>query len=117
MPARTLFLFVVFLVVGSVPVLTQSVNRSVKAEPFDHSEEGQLVKVYTIANANGVELRTINYGGTILSLRVPDREGTLADIVLGFDSYKKYRSDVYLSASPYSGPSSAGTPIASTKAA
>jgi hypothetical protein len=57
MPARTLFLFVVFLVVGSVPVLTQSVNRSVKAEPFDHSEEGQLVKVYTITNANGVELR------------------------------------------------------------
>lgn len=83
-------------------MLTQSVNRSVK-EPFDHSEEGQLVKVYTITNANGVELRTINYGGTILSLRVPDREGTVADIVLGFDSYKKYRSDVYLSASPYFG--------------
>ena len=45
----------------------------------------------------------MNYGGIILSLRVPDREGTLEDIVLGFDDYEKYRSDAYLSAAPYFG--------------
>ncbi|MFB6230956.1 MAG: aldose epimerase family protein [Salinibacter sp.] len=103
MPVRAPFLFAIFLVAGSVPVLAQSANRSVKAEPFGHSEGGKLVKVYTVTNANGVELRTMNYGGTILSLRVPDRDGTLEDVVLGFDSYKKYRSDAYLSASPYFG--------------
>lgn len=103
MTIRVLFLFAVFLVVGGMSVLAQSVDRSVTAEPFAHSEEDQLVKVYTITNANGVELRTMNYGGTILSLRVPDREGTLEDIVLGFDSYEKYRSDAYLSAAPYFG--------------
>lgn len=46
--------------------------------------------MYTLKNANGVEVRAINYGGIILSLRVPDREGRFEDVVLGFDSLQDY---------------------------
>lgn len=45
----------------------------------------------------------MNYGGTILSLRVPDRHGTLGDVVLGFDVPDKYRTEAYRSDCPYFG--------------
>ena len=46
--------------------------------------------MYTLTNAHGVEVRAMNYGGIILSLRVPDRKGQLADIVLGHDKAEGY---------------------------
>lgn len=73
-------------------------SRSVLAQPFGTTDTDQLVKVYTLANANGVELRAMNYGGIILSLRVPDRDGRFDDIVLGYESL-----DEYLEESPYFG--------------
>jgi len=65
-------------------------QRSVTQAPFGTMPTGQPVEVYTLTNANGVELRAITYGGIITSLRTPDRNGQLADIVLGFDSLSKY---------------------------
>lgn len=72
--------------------------RSVKVEPFERLSDDQLVKVYTLTNSEGLELRAMNYGGIILSLRVPDRNGTLEDIVLGYDSVAEYVEE-----SPYFG--------------
>lgn len=103
MTSRLLLILTAFLSIGNMSVLAQHSERSLKIEPFAHSEEGKLIKVYTLTNEQGVELRTMNYGGTILSLRVPDREGNMDDVVLGFDSFDKYRSDTYLSESPYFG--------------
>jgi aldose 1-epimerase len=59
--------------------------------------DGRTVKQFTL-RAGGLELRAIGYGGTIVSLRVPDRDGTLDDIVLGHDSLRGY-----LEHSPYFG--------------
>jgi aldose 1-epimerase len=56
------------------------------------------VDLYTLTNAAGMEVRAITYGGIILSLRVPDRNGALGDVVLGYDTL-----DGYLKASPYFG--------------
>jgi aldose 1-epimerase len=61
--------------------------------------DGDTVAIYTLANANGVEARVTNYGGIIVSLRVPDRTGQLADVVLGYDSLAAYVEDN----SPYFG--------------
>lgn len=47
--------------------------------------------VYLLENANGVEMRVLAYGGIIQSLRTPDRDGALADVVLGFDDPQRYR--------------------------
>jgi aldose 1-epimerase len=57
------------------------------------------VSVYTLKNANGMELRVLNYGGIILSLKVPDRAGRSGDVVLGYDSLADYeRSSPYFGA-------------------
>ena len=59
----------------------------------------QADQVYTLKNANGIELRVMSYGGIIQSLRTPDRTGRFADIVLGFDSLADYeRSSPYFGA-------------------
>ena len=55
--------------------------------------DGTGVDIYTLANANGVEIKAITYGGIIQSLRVPDRAGRFDDIVLGFDSLEGYLAD------------------------
>src|SRR2546423_10322520 len=68
----------------------------VTRESFGTTHEGKAVSVYTLKNARGIDVRVIDYGGIILSLRVPDRAGRFADIVLGFDSLADYeRSSPY----------------------
>jgi aldose 1-epimerase len=54
------------------------------------TRDGRPIILYTLTNAHGVEVRAMNYGGIILSLRVPDRKGQLADIVLGHDKAEGY---------------------------
>lgn len=51
------------------------------------------MEVFTLANAAGMEARFIAYGGIIMSLRVPDRNGVLADVVPGYDSPDDYVND------------------------
>lgn len=50
----------------------------------------QTPELYTLKNASGAEVSITNYGGRIVSLLVPDREGVLRDVVLGFDDLKDY---------------------------
>ncbi len=57
---------------------------------FGNTRDGVAVSVYTLTNRNGLEARITNYGGILLSLQTPDRKGTMADIVLGFDSLDDY---------------------------
>jgi aldose 1-epimerase len=57
---------------------------------FGEMPDGRNVELYTLANENGVEARIMNYGGTLVSLRVPDRNGVHADVVLGFDEFAPY---------------------------
>ena len=51
---------------------------------------GTPVEVFTLTNAAGVEVKAMTYGGIITSWRVPDRQGQLADIVLGYDDPAGY---------------------------
>jgi aldose 1-epimerase len=60
---------------------------------FGTSPDGAIVEAYTLRNTHGIELRAITYGGIITSLKVPDRRGTTADVVLGFDSLDGYRKE------------------------
>src|SRR5258708_3761145 len=51
-----------------------------------------------MTNSSGIEVRAMNYGGIIASMRVPDKHGMTADVVLGFDTL-----DGYLNNKPYFG--------------
>lgn len=50
--------------------------------------------LYTLKNANGMEVCVTNYGGRIVSITVPDRDGKMRDVVLGFDSVQAYYPEV-----------------------
>jgi aldose 1-epimerase len=50
------------------------------------------VNEYILNNAHGIEARIIAYGGIITSLRVPDRSGNFANVVLGFNSVEEYQT-------------------------
>src|SRR2546426_11799131 len=72
---------------------------SVARQPFGTTNRGEAVSVYTLKNAHGLELKVIDYGGIILSLKVPDRTGRFDDVVLGYDSLAAYeRSSPYFGA-------------------
>lgn len=71
--------------------------------PFGKTPDGIPVEIYTLHNANGCEARISTYGGTLTSLTVPDRNGKMADVVLGFDSVEGYTSPAFLKNSPYFG--------------
>jgi aldose 1-epimerase len=57
---------------------------------FGQMPDGRNVELYTLANDHGVEARIMSYGGTLVSLRAPDRNGVHADVVLGFDEFAPY---------------------------
>ncbi|HET6180090.1 MAG TPA: aldose epimerase family protein [Candidatus Sulfotelmatobacter sp.] len=64
-------------------------TSGVQEQPFG-TQGGRPVTLYTLTNAHGVEVRAMNYGGIILSIRVPDRKGQIADIVLGHEKLEGY---------------------------
>ncbi|MGH7993249.1 MAG: aldose epimerase family protein, partial [Limisphaerales bacterium] len=54
---------------------------------------GRAVDIYTLRNRNGMEARITNYGGIIVSLTAPDRDGKFTDVVLGYDRLGDYLKD------------------------
>jgi aldose 1-epimerase len=75
-----------------------SISKNVTRAPFGTTEAGEAVEQFTLVNGHGVEVRAITFGGIITSLKTPDRNGVLGDIVLGFDDLAPY-----LAGSPYFG--------------
>ena len=69
-----------------------------RPQPFGMTHRGEAVSLYTLKNAHGMQAKVLDYGGIIVSLRVPDRNGRLDDVVLGFDSLGDYERG-----SPYFG--------------
>ena len=65
---------------------------------FGTTDENQPVELYTLTNSRGSRVSITNYGGIVTSLWVPDRDGDLGDIVLGYDNLGQY-----LEGSPYFG--------------
>lgn len=88
-------LAVSFALAGLVPALrAQRVTRA----SFGRTADGRPVEIFTLSNARGMEVRAMSYGATIVSIRVPDRNGRFADVALGFDSLAPYET-----ISPYFG--------------
>lgn len=101
---RTLTKLVVFAFVllaawrCTPPAQEDKAQASVTHAQFGVTRDSTEVEVYTITNANGMEMEVITYGAIIRSLKTPDRNDSLGDIVLGFDNLQGY-----LRGSPYFG--------------
>ena len=95
-------LFVLLLFVVSAALAQEAAmakgKLQVRKETFGKTADGKPVDLYTLTNSNGLEVRAMTYGGIIVSIRVPDRKGKLADVVLGHDNF-----DGYLVNPPYFG--------------
>lgn len=73
-------------------------EESIRVEALGVMPTGENVNQYTLTNRNGLQMQVINYGGTITSLKTPDRNGTMEEVVLGCDSL-----DDYLDGTPFFG--------------
>lgn len=69
----------------------ESMNNA--TELFGQLDDGSEVTQFTLKNRDGIEVKIINFGGIITSLKVPDRDGNIENIVLGFDNLKDYMDE------------------------
>ncbi len=58
--------------------------------PFGKTADGQAVTAYTLVNAKGASAKVLTYGGVLAQLKMPDKDGSMGDVVLGFDSLPGY---------------------------
>lgn len=78
------------LTAGLIGCATKTPATSgISQEPFG-TADGQPVTLYTLRNSKGAEARICNYGGVVVSLKMPDRNGTFGDVVLGGDKLSDY---------------------------
>ena len=63
---------------------------SVEKEKFGTTKDGKDVYAYTLSNSKGMTAKIINYGANLVSLLVPDAEGHVEDVVLGYDTLEGY---------------------------
>ena len=68
----------------------QETLSGLKKSDFQSVVNGDSTNLYVLTNANGVEVTLTNYGGRIVSVMVPDRDGNMKDVVLGFDNINDY---------------------------
>lgn len=61
-----------------------------KKSDFRIEVKGKTTDLYVLKNANGVEACITNYGGRLVSMMVPDKNGKLTDVVLGYDNIRQY---------------------------
>ncbi len=93
MPRRLDVAYIIVLAVALGTLFAQTKparhESGVQQKEFG-TREGRPVYLYTLKNAHGVEIQAMNYGGIIVSIRVPDRKGQFADVVLGHDKLEGY---------------------------
>ena len=68
-------------------------DSNVAISPLGATANGQEVHLYTLTNANGLVAKVSTYGALLTEMHVPDRDGQLKDITLGFKDLKSYEAD------------------------
>ncbi|HXB51728.1 MAG TPA: hypothetical protein VNU69_03130, partial [Rhizomicrobium sp.] len=72
--------------------------RNISGEDWGTTQSGEKVSLFTLKGAHGLEARITNYGGRIVSLYVPNAQGTKTDVQLGFDDLASYEKDGFYGA-------------------
>ncbi len=84
-------LVLVLALVAAVPTTAQ-MEAGITSQPYGETADGVAVDEYTLTNANGMEVKIITYGGIITSIKVPDRNGNMANVALGFNNLQDYET-------------------------
>ncbi len=94
---------------NNAPVTTLS---GLNPDNFIAEKNGKATALYTLTNANGMEVCITNFGGRLVSVMVPDKDGKMTDVILGFDNVNDYMtvpSDFGASIGRYANRIGAGT--------
>lgn len=84
-------IFALLLASCSEPTTKTTLTKSgLNPEKFKTEVRGKATDLYTMTNKNGMEVCITNFGGRIVSIMVPDKDGKFQDVVLGFDSVANY---------------------------
>jgi aldose 1-epimerase len=86
----TTVMFLIFIATIVVPALQAEAKSKMQKQSFGKTEDGQQTDLYILTNKHGMEVAITNYGGTVVTLKVPDRNGQIEDVVLGYDKLDDY---------------------------
>ena len=78
--------------VTTLPYPTAEAKSKMQKQAFGKIQDGQSVDLYTLTNKYGMTVSISNFGGTLVSLKVPDRDGKMGDVVLGYDNPADYEN-------------------------
>lgn len=80
------------LLMGACATAPQKTLSGLDPEAFNASVDGKQTALYVLKNNAGAEACITNFGGRLVSMMVPDRDGKMRDVVLGFDNINDYRN-------------------------
>src|ERR1700736_1237966 len=69
----------------------ESQTPGVKKRVFGKTKDGREAHLFTLTNKSGVQVVISDFGGTVVSIKVPDRNGKIGDVVLGYDTLAGYQ--------------------------
>lgn len=90
MKILVLWMCVVLLVACTTGQKEDLTASGLKRSHFQTEVSGKKTDLFVLKNKNGMEVCVTNFGGRIVSVLVPDKEGMMRDVVLGFDSIQDY---------------------------
>jgi aldose 1-epimerase len=90
MRLTSIWLLVLLVTTMAVSGLQAEANSKMQKQSFGKTDDGQQVDLYILTNQHGMEAAITNYGGTVVTLKVPDRNGKVDDVVLGYDKLEDY---------------------------
>ena len=64
---------------------------SVEKQSFGTTKKGEAISLYTVTNKNGMVIKVTDFGAILVSVLVPDKNGVLTDVVLGYDHGEDYQ--------------------------
>jgi aldose 1-epimerase len=76
----------------AMPYPNQEAKAKMQKQDFGKLQDGQSADLYTLTNKHGMEVTITNFGATVVSLKVPDKAGKSADVVLGYNNVAEYQT-------------------------
>lgn len=93
MPIHQKLLTAIGLTLMTVSISAHSAGLTSTRESFGAMPDGTPLEKITLSNSHGMKASIITYGATLQALEVPDKQGRLADVVLGFDDIQGYQAN------------------------
>ncbi|UCD38923.1 MAG: galactose mutarotase, partial [Fidelibacterota bacterium] len=89
-----LYLLAGILLLGQIGCTSNRTSKdTVMKTSFGQLPDGTPVDLYTLVNKSGCEMKITNYGCIVVSLKVPDKDGKMGDVVLGYETLREYVED------------------------